>query len=218
MVRVGMVLFALGLVLGVAQGGVAQDFPYSVPQAPEFDYRGNSAAEPAGTSVEPPPTKRSHRSRPQMEDQPIDYRSVRPYAPQDGQPPQPVRRSRPDSASPAPRYATPAPEGYGPPQDTRSAPVTPEGYGPAPIRTPVAARPAPAQRPPAAAAMPAPAQPEERPDCSVYPMAIARARSETEMQMTARQYLSCLLKNGWNMDQAKTQVISTIESTYRLAR
>jgi hypothetical protein len=217
MVRAGIVLFALGLVLGVAQGGVAQDFPYSVPQAPEFEYRGNSTGDPSGTSADRPSTKRSPHSRPQMEDEPVDYRSVRPYAPQDGQPPQRVRRSRPDSASPSPRYATPAPEGYGPPQDTRSAPLTPEGYGPAPIRTPAAAMPTPAQRPPTAA-MPAPTQPEERPDCSMYPMVIARSRSDPEMQMAARQYLSCLLKNGWNMDQARMQVISTIESTYRLSQ
>jgi hypothetical protein len=215
MVRVGIVLFALGLALGVAQCCVAQDFPYSVPQAPEFEYRGNPAAASSGTNADRRPTKRSHHSRPQMEDEPIDYRSVRPYAPQDGQPPQPVRRSRPDLASPAPRYATPAPEGYGPPQDIRSVPVTPEGYGPAPIRAPASAMPAPAQRPPAAG-MPAPVQQEERPDCSVYPMIIARSRSDPEMQMAARQYLSCLLKTGWNMDQARMQVISTIESTYRL--
>jgi len=59
---------------------------------------------------------------------------------------------------------------------------------------------------------------QDRPDCSQFPMMIARARSEPEMQMTARQYLTCLLKIGWNMEQARAQVISTIESTYRLAR
>ena len=57
-----------------------------------------------------------------------------------------------------------------------------------------------------------------RPDCSSYPMMIAQARSETEMRAVAQMYLTCLLKSGWNMEQARSHVITTIESTYRLAR
>ncbi len=63
-----------------------------------------------------------------------------------------------------------------------------------------------------------PPQQPQRSDCTQFPMLIARAQSETEMQMTARHYLTCLLQNGWQMDQAKQQVIATIESTYRLPR
>lgn len=54
----------------------------------------------------------------------------------------------------------------------------------------------------------------ERPDCSAYPMMIAQARSQGEMQGLAKEYLTCLIGNGWDMEQAKKQVITTIETTY----
>jgi hypothetical protein len=38
------------------------------------------------------------------------------------------------------------------------------------------------------------------------------------MREVSKQYLTCLLMNGWNIEQARNQVIATIESTYRLAR
>ncbi len=52
-------------------------------------------------------------------------------------------------------------------------------------------------------------------DCSQYPKLIASARSEAEMQITARYYLTCLLKQGWVMEHARTQVIQTIEAAVR---
>ncbi|MCL5124337.1 MAG: hypothetical protein M1511_07555 [Deltaproteobacteria bacterium] len=55
-------------------------------------------------------------------------------------------------------------------------------------------------------------------DCSQYPMLIANARSQAEMQITARYYLTCLLQQGWLMENAKAQVIQTIESVTRGAR
>ncbi len=47
---------------------------------------------------------------------------------------------------------------------------------------------------------------------------IAQARSQAEMQMTARQFLTCLMQSGWNPDQAKQHVISVIESSSRTSR
>lgn len=163
----------------VSQGVVAQDFPYSVPQAPEFDNRGNYV-EPG--SAEAPDTGRRPRSRhyPQVNENELRYGEVKSYASQDVPPSHSRRRS--------PRA---------------------QGYASPPPRSPTMA-----SNPPP----PPPPQMQERPDCSQYPMMIARAQSEPDMQMIARQYLTCLLKNGWTMDQARLHVINTIESAYRLAR
>ncbi|MBI5251238.1 MAG: hypothetical protein HY912_17250 [Desulfomonile tiedjei] len=205
MVRAFMVLFALGLVLGIACGVAAQDFPYSVPQAPEFDDRGNPSGTSPGVAPDRASVKRPHYPRTEVEEEKIDYRSVRPYAPQDGQYPPPARSQRQEVASPVQRNSIPRPDNYGSTQDAGSVRVNPEAYGPPPVRTRAAAR-------------PAQPQPEERPDCSVYPMIIAQSKSEVEMQMASRRYLTCLLQNGWNMEQARMHVISTIENTYRLTR
>jgi hypothetical protein len=186
--KTGLVLTALlGLLIGFAavapQVVEAQDFPYSVPQAPEFDNGGNSL--PSGqTDAESPPRRK--RSRARQEQPPpeswSDYRTVRPYVPQDAPPPaqQPVGPRAPRG----PAYQRPT--GSPPPMAT----APPPGAGPA----------------------------QDRPDCSQYPMMIARSRSEPEMQAIARQYLTCLLKSGWPMEQARTHVIKTIQGTYELAR
>jgi hypothetical protein len=50
------------------------------------------------------------------------------------------------------------------------------------------------------------------PDCSNYPMMLARARNKPEMQSIARHFLTCLLQSGWTMDSARKHVISTIET------
>ncbi len=159
----------------------AQDFPYSVPKAPEFDYRGNYL----GPGSDPPPSQeRSSRNggQEQASQGRAYYTAVRPYAPK--------------------------------------APVTRQGLGPASQRQPV---PRP-QRIRATASTPPPPEPgsqpqmQQPPDCTGYPLAIARARSQGEMQMIARQYLTCLLKTGWPQDRARQQVIRTIESTYALTR
>jgi hypothetical protein len=63
-----------------------------------------------------------------------------------------------------------------------------------------------------------PAQQPNRVDCSQYPAMIANARSEAEMQITARYYLTCLLQNGWPMENAKAQVIQTVEAVTRANR
>ncbi|MBI4965943.1 MAG: hypothetical protein HY913_21875 [Desulfomonile tiedjei] len=186
MSRLGFVFFAiLGLLIGwfaLAPHSVdAQDFPYAVPQAPEFDESGNALSSSEVETGTPPRKKRSRARQDQMpQEYGSDYRTVRPYVPQDAPP------------------AMQQPAG---PRASRGP-----GY------------PGPSSAPPPMAAVPPAGPVQDRPDCSQYPMVIARSRSEPEMQMAARQYLTCLLKNGWNMEQAKSQVISTIESTYKLAR
>ena len=183
MMRLGIIVILAGTLFlagaFVSQSVVAQDFPYSVPQAPEFDNRGNYVE--AGSTEEPDAGYRQRsRPYPQVNENELRYGDVKPYAPQD--------------ASPAPsRRRAPRSQGYVPPSP-----------GP----------PAMASTPPP----PPPPQMQERPDCSQYPMMIARAQSEPDMQMIARQYLTCLLKSGWTMDRARQHVINTIESTYRLAR
>lgn len=173
------------------QAPLAQDFPYAVPQAPEFDT-GNGLL-PPGSIEEPAPDPRmvppapshSRRSRSSGERK-TDYRAVRPYVPRDTPPPA--------MASP---QSPPIPAG---PQ----IPVTeaPQIGNPAMASTPAGP----------------PPQMEPRLDCSKFPMLIAQAKSDQEMQWTARLYLTCLVRSGWNENDAKKQVISTIEGTYRLAR
>ena len=86
-------------------------------------------------------------------------------------------------------------------------------------RSRIPAPPGPPSGPPPGAYTQPPSGPVQGlPDCSQFPIMIARSRSEPEMQAIARQYLTCLLKSGWNMEQARSHVIATIESTYKLAR
>ena len=197
MVKFSLVFFWTALfIIGVLPGLnlLAQDFPYSVPKAPEFDDRGNhSEPEPADTYA---PRKRSkRRSEYGDQDNQTDLRAVRPYAPNGPQsaiaPPQP----RPDIP----------PAGYA----ARSTPAIPSNHSQSPPPPPQQVYPPP-QQPTAAT--------QGRPDCSSYPIMIQQARSETEMRAAAQMYLTCLVKNGWNMDQAKNHVIMTIETTFRAAR
>jgi hypothetical protein len=189
MKTITLLFLCLGLFLiaGMFQGPdlLAQDFPYSVPQAPEFDRRGNHAESAPADNYEP--RKRSrHHSRHRSRSNETDLNSVRPYGPNGPQPM--VAPPQPYPAVPPPGYATrPAPA----PHHTQAPPPPP------PQQAPVAT--------------------QGRPDCSGYPMMIARARSEGEMRAAAQMYLTCLLKSGWTMDQAKQHVITTIESTYRMA-
>lgn len=119
----------------------------------------------------------------------------------------PVRNRERADTQPVPQYGVVTP--HAPEVAAPSPPAhRPQQQRPAPNYQ--SARPPMPQQPPA--------QIPDRPDCSQFPMMIARARSEPEMQMTARQYLTCLLKSGWGMEQARDHVIRTIESTYRLAR
>jgi len=195
-------IILMALILGFSSAAVAQDFPYSVPQAPEFDDRGNTTAAPSYATQDGSELKRQLR---RQEEDKTDYRTVRPYMPQDGEE-QPVgRRQRQEIAAPNQRLVAPKTENYRPPQDNPSVQVNPEAYNQTPVRTPAVARQAPAKA-------------EERLDCTMFPMIIAQSRSDPEMQNAARHYLTCLLKSGWNMEQARAQVISTIESTYKLTR
>jgi hypothetical protein len=186
--RAGMVFWmgaVFALVFALCQVTFAQDFPYAVPQAPEFDTGGSML--PPAFAEEPVPEPRSlqpqpsHRKRSRSSTEPrTDYRTVRPYVPQDAPPPE------------ASYPQIPQPPIAGPPQ---------------------MGNPAVASTPPGS-----PPQMQQRLDCSKFPMLIAQAKSDQEMQWTARLYLTCLVRSGWNEEQAKQQVVNTIESTYRLAR
>jgi hypothetical protein len=187
MVRFYRILFCLGFLLVAASfrsGAVhSQDFPYVVPQAPEFDGRGNQVDAQPGYP-ESPRKRSKHRPDSYSTNDQADFRSVRPYNPQESSVPAAAVRPSMPAHVPPPRYESPPAQG-----------------------PPVASIP---QQPPAAA--------QQRPDCSRYPIMIAQARSDQEMQIAARMFLTCLLQTGWNMDQAKAQVIRTIETTYRVAR
>ncbi len=176
-----------------------QDFPYVAPSAPEFDGRGHlvpGAAKPSQSLSANAPSK--------MPSQP------------------PVRIDAPDplngsshtqNASTRPVVAPRAP-GYGVSQDPTPRPSRQASVSQTPDYQDAMRNTSPSR-----VNSPQPqSQPVQRQDCSQFPMLIAGCRSETEMQMTARRYLTCLIQNGWNMDQARQHVISTIESTYRLAR
>jgi hypothetical protein len=171
----GFLLISGGVFCGEA---FSQSFPYSVPQAPEFDGRGNPKdpeRQDAQTSPQP-----SGRSAAPLPDKKPSYREPKPYRPQ-------------------PARALPSP----PPQ-----PAAPSGYAPKP-----APPPAMASNPPMG-----PPQPQQAPDCSQFPMMIANARSEQEMQMTARLYLTCLMKTGWSQAQATQHVMTTVERVYKASR
>ena len=162
--RYGIVAVVVGLIFLVAgivcPSAFSQDFPYAVPQAPEFDSRGKHVK----------PRTRTRRSGYKAPRVGTGYRAVR-------HKPQPIVRPRgPVQARSTQRVAGP---------------------------TTIANMPSGAQ---------ALAQP--RPNCTQYPMKIARSKTQAEMQMNARLYLTCLLKNGWNMQAAKNQVITTIQGVF----
>lgn len=187
MVRAIVAIFFCGVMVCAVAPVFGQDFPYSVPQAPEFD----------GSSRSSEAFPRS-RARQQPEQDQVDYARVRPYAPQE---PASIRQQPYQENGVRAPQISPAPVNpYEASQQVRHVPQRP-----APVR------------PPANVRQPQPQQ-EQRLDCSMYPMMIAQSKSEQEMQMVARQYLTCLMKSGWNQDQAKQHVISTIESTFRLTR
>ena len=97
-----------------------------------------------------------------------------------------------------------------PPMGPNAASQRPQ-YEP-PYRTPQPSAPSAAVAPSRASG-----QTQGRPDCSHYPVMIAQARSEPEMRSAAQQFLTCLLKSGWQYEAAREYIIKTIE-TYRLAR
>jgi hypothetical protein len=204
MVKFNLVLFWIALfIVGLLPESnlLAQDFPYSVPKAPEFDDRGNQIEpEPADAYA---PRKRSKRrvEYAEQENQ-TDLRAVRPYTPNGSQ--SAMAPPKPHPGGPATGYAA-RPARNEPGYDFQPAPPPPPAAsGPPPVAS------APPQQPVATT--------QGRLDCSRFPIMIAQARSEAEMRATAQMYLTCLLKSGWNMDQARNHVIMTIETTFRAAR
>jgi len=188
---------------GFGERAQAQDFPYAVPQAPEFDDRGTPGpVQSTDTESATPPrqVRRSNfphavevRSDPENR---VDYRAVRPYAPRTG-----PRSAAVPSTTGQLDYSSPPQAQYPTQASTR-----PPSRRSNPQQ--------PAQPPPAEAQGPQPGQL----DCSRFPQVIAQARSEGEMQLAAREYLTCLLQSGWNQDMARKHVITTIETAFKLAR
>ncbi len=182
-----LVLIAMILSAGICLG---QDFPYMVPEAPEFESSGGLVKPPSSaTQSEQKKPFRSNAGvfRPQMESGAINPSQV---------PEAPISSDNNVPAKPGPVRAPavvsqPAPPVMSPPAQGPVASAPPAGVG-------VGARP--------------------RSDCSEFPMMIARSRSDAEMQMTARHYLTCLMQGGWSMEQAREQVIRTIETAYRPSR
>ncbi len=187
---------AVGLVV-MLQGAFpadlpAQEFPYIVPMAPEFNSSGELVRPDRSATGR---SRRRYRapSAPPVAPSSGNYRRPRPYAPPPSEElvyPQPMN-------PPAPQYAQP--------------PQRPRAVAPVPQRPPAVAS------APPTGAVPSSVQqqgPPRTPDCSGYPMLIANARSDAEMQTAAREYLTCLMMNGWPQEQAKKHVIGVIETAY----
>lgn len=189
-VKISIALLVLTTWIVPGDYGFGQDFPYIVPEAPEFDSAG---------SIE----------KPSLSNGPGDQK--KPFRPSPG-----IFKPQFEAGSVSPSQA---PE----------APVANDGYSSSPRSGPVRVPSAEVQQVPPSMAPPqkpvASAPPSgvttgmrPRTDCSEFPMMIARSRSDTEMQMTARHYLTCLMQGGWTMEQARDQVIRTIETAYRTNR
>ncbi len=104
-------------------------------------------------------------------------------------------------------------------QSSRVRPVAPRTPIPASSsRTPRVRSELPQPPPTAATPNVPPQQPQEPPDCSQFPGLIATAQAPNQMRWYARQYLTCLLKRGWRMPQAKQEVIRIIEASQRRGR
>jgi hypothetical protein len=190
--RIG-VLVVVGAVFILASWQVppayAQVFPYMAPQAPEFDNQGR-AIDRKPTRNHYPENQSSVIAPPKSSWEQGDHSTKR-TQPQVGPRFDPARRAAP----PAPEFGSRADRvPYAPPPPAQAAPVAT----------------APGPPPPAAV--------QPRLDCSQFPMLIAQARSEAEMRQQAIQYLTCLVRNGWDQAAAKNHVISVIESAYRATR
>jgi len=195
-----LILFILAELV-IYQRTMAQDFPYIAPEAPEFDSRGNpmerTSQKPfsTGRQLERHPTATGNFMR--SETLPLQLDRFHEES---------STATGSLSSPQAPIYSR-APESPSKPSGPMSFPESP-GNNAARVRPPAATSPSPGTS----------FQPQERSDCSEYPILLAGARSENEMQFNARRYLTCLMQNGWSMDQARQQVINTIESAARVAR
>jgi hypothetical protein len=170
----------------VSRASFAQDFPYAVPQAPEFHTEG-SVAPPAEVQQHQEPTlkhksRRSHswhvKRNQYSREHKRNYRSGRSY----------VRQVPPAPVMPYPQTQYPHPP---------SAPSTQMGRAAAPPAT-----------------SPLPPQGQKRLDCSKFPMLIAQAKNDQQARWTAKMYLTCLIRSGWDQQQARQQVISTLQSMF----
>jgi hypothetical protein len=220
MVKTALAAVSLLFIWGAAliPYAVAQEFPYLAPEAPEFDTQSSHAVPERVQRPEmrrPGPVQSAPRPRPRRNDRP----SILHRVPSNNSSAGPIGRSAPKAPTfgrrhrNGPHRNAPRPQPgpyYAPPQRPSSA-HPPRQY---PGRQP--APPVTANRGGMPGAVPGAVQ--QRPDCSHYPMMIAQARSEGEMRSVARQFLTCLLRSGWSMDQAKTHVISVIETSYRYIR
>ncbi|MEJ2717095.1 MAG: hypothetical protein P8182_08135, partial [Deltaproteobacteria bacterium] len=193
---------------------LAQEFPYLAPEAPEFDqqgaYVGSGPVEKPETRA-PAPAEVTPRAKPRRNKRAGTIQPVPPRGSAAG----PIGRSAPK----APTFGSRARSA--PHRNTYRRSPTPR-YAPrrrAPTRQPPRQYAGPRHSPPMASRPgAAPGAVQQAPDCTQYPMMIAQARSEGEMRMAARQYLTCLLRNGWSLAQAKKHVISVIETSYRYIR
>ncbi len=186
----------------ITDGGllIAQDFPYAVPQAPEFDLKGNLL--PQGS--QPAELPQNEDTAGPKSNKSEAFRSIKPFIPEaPEEDSSPARSHRPSVQGRQDGSATPQYR-ENPPQGRMGQPSAPT-----PSRNPAQTGNYRNQSPP-----PSP-QNQERVDCSIFPGLIARAQSEIEMQMTAKQFLTCLMKSGLPLEQAKQYVISIIESSYR---
>lgn len=190
------ILAGFVLVFGVVGVGdvCAQVFPYAAPRAPEFDANGDPIVQQSGNDPAPqsaPTTQRAPAQESPVTPAVAPTTSGVPMAPEviPRRPPSRKKRARRRRAESQPVASRRPPA---PPQEY------PQPYGP----------------PPAATANPgqAPVQGNAVPDCSNYPMMLARAGNKREMQSIARHFLTCLLKSGWTMESARKHVISTIET------
>ena len=201
--RITPILAGFCVVVGIVGSGpvCAQVFPYAAPKAPEFDSNGEVVLHQSGDETAPPSIS-ENQSAPAQESpvQPAvaHTRYGVPMAPEVIPRRGPSRRQRGPSRRQRARIGTPqtqaamAPRQAAPPQNYS------QPYGPSPSAPPNQVQ--------------GPNQDPAVPDCSSYPMMLARAANRHELQSIARHFLTCLLESGWTMDSARKHVISTIET------
>jgi|GEM_PF-1167205 len=190
----------------MVSSALCQDFPYLVPEAPEFDSAGNlmRSATPSkaqrprvetGARTEAPYTAPTFANPPktQVSGEDQRFRSERREAPRTSYYNGATREAVPAAVAPAPRQA-PAPRSQPNPNQVPHPQNAVGGYGPG--------------QPPA----------QQRPDCSEYIQRMTYARSEAEMQTAARYYLGCLMQTGLDQQSATRHVSSMVDSWYSANR
>ncbi|MCA1959220.1 MAG: hypothetical protein LDL33_00380 [Desulfomonile sp.] len=198
----GVVILAMIMV----SSALCQDFPYLVPDAPEFDSRGNLIRSATPSETQRPRMETSRRTEtrntaptfanPPKTPQPGEnqrYRSERSESPRASYYGRAAREAVPAAVAPAPRYAPPPSAQPNPNQPPyQQGAVGAYGTG----------------QPPS----------QQRQDCSEYLQRITYARSEAEMQAAARYYLGCLMQNGLDQQTATRHVSSLVDTWYSANR